>query len=54
MTQPKAPPKKDGDVTVYVVEVTEEDFEEPIDVPLQDKDTRLVVKLKPMPNLFSV
>lgn len=54
MTQPLSPPRKDGDVTVYEVEVNEEDFEDPIDVPLQDKNTRLVVKLRPMPNLFSV
>jgi hypothetical protein len=54
MSEPLSPPRKDGDVTVYEVEVTEEDFEDPIDVPMQDKDTRLVVKLVPMPNLFSV
>jgi hypothetical protein len=54
MSEPLSEPKKDGDVTVYEVEVTEEDFEDPIDVPMQDKDTRLVVKLVPMPNLFSV
>jgi hypothetical protein len=54
MTLPLSEPKKDGDVTVYEVEVTEEDFEDPIDVPMQDKNTRLVVKLRPVSNLFSV
>jgi hypothetical protein len=54
MKQPLSQPKKDGDVTVYEIEVTEEDFEEPIDVSMQDKETRLVVKLRPMQNLFSV
>jgi hypothetical protein len=54
MSEPLSQPTKDGDVTVYEIEVTEEDFEDPIDVPMQDKDTRLVVKLMPMPNLFSV
>jgi hypothetical protein len=52
--QPSDPPKKDGDVTVYEVEVSIDELEEPIDVPLQDKDTRLVVKLRPAPLLFSV
>ena len=33
MSEPLSEPKKDGDVTVYEVEVTEEDFEDPIDVP---------------------
>jgi hypothetical protein len=54
MSEPLSEPKQDGDVTVYEVEVNEEDFEDPIDVPLDVKDTRLVVKLRPVPNLFSV
>jgi len=54
MSEPLSPPKHEEGVTVYEVEVSEEDFEDPIDVPLQDKDTRLVIKLRPTPNLFSV
>ena len=54
MSEPLSAPQKDGDVTVYEVEVSEEDFEDPIDVPLDDKNTRIVVKLRPVPNLFSV
>lgn len=54
MSGPLPPPKKKDGVTVYEVEVTEEDLEETITVPLEDKDTRLLVKLRPMPNLFSV
>jgi hypothetical protein len=54
MSKPLSPPEKKDDVTVYEVEVSEEDLEEPIDVPLEDKQTRVVVKLRPMPNLFSV
>jgi hypothetical protein len=29
MSEPLSQPKKDGEVTVYEIEVTEEDFEEP-------------------------
>ncbi len=54
MSSPLPPPKKEDDVTVYEVEVSEEELEEPIAVPLDDKNTRLVVKLRPTPNLFSV
>jgi hypothetical protein len=54
MSGPLPPPKEEDGVTVYEVEVSEEDFEETIEVPLEDKQTRLVVKLRPTPNLFSV
>lgn len=54
MSEPLSPPKKEDGVTVYEIEVSEEDLEETIEVPMQDEDTRLVVKLRPMPNLFSV
>jgi hypothetical protein len=46
-------PKKDGDVTVYKVEVTEDELNEPIQVPMQDKNTRLVVRLVQPPVYFS-
>jgi hypothetical protein len=54
MKQPLPPPKKENGVTVYEVEIDEEELEETILVPLEDKNTRLVVKLRPVPNLFSV
>jgi hypothetical protein len=47
-------PKKDREVLVYEVEVDEDEFEEPIEVPLEAKDTRLVVRLRPHPHVFSV
>jgi hypothetical protein len=47
-------PKKDGEVTVYEIELSREEFEQPIDVPMQDKNTRLVVRLAPRKFLFSV
>jgi hypothetical protein len=54
MTQPLTPPKKEGEVSVFEIEVSIEDLEEPIEVPMEEKQTRLVVKLRPPPPLFSV
>ena len=54
MAQPLSPPTKDGDVTVHTIEVTEDEIEEPMEVPLQDKETRLVVKVRPRPLRFSI
>jgi len=46
--------KKDGEVTVYEIEVTVEELEQPIEVPMSDKETRLVIRLAPRKFLFSV
>jgi len=54
VSQPLPPPTKKDGVTEYVLEVTIDDFENPIEVPLLDKDTRLVIKLRPSIPLFSV
>jgi hypothetical protein len=54
MTQPLDPPKKEGDVTVFEIEVPIDQIEEPIEVPMKDKNTRLVVKVRPPAPLFSV
>lgn len=54
MSQPPPPPEKKDGVTVYEIEVTEEELEEKIAIPLEDKSTRVVIKLRPTPNLFSV
>ncbi len=54
MSEPLPPPKKKGDVTEYEIEVTVDELEEPISIPLADKNTRLVVKLRPALPLFSV
>jgi len=54
MAQELSPPKKDGDVTVYEIEVTEEDLECPIEVPMEEPNTRLVVRLRRAPILFSL
>jgi len=47
-------PTKDGKVTVYTVEVYYDERGVNLQVPLQDKDTRLVVKVIPRPILFSL
>jgi hypothetical protein len=54
MARPLPPPTKDGDVTVYTIEVTEDELEERMEVPMQEKNTRLVVKLRPRPLRFSI
>ncbi len=54
MPQPLQPPKKEGDVTVFEIEVPIDQLEERIEVPLQDKQTRLVVKVRPPVPLFSL
>ena len=54
MAQPISPTTKDGNVTVYTVYVTEDELEEPLQIPMQDKETRVVVKLRPRPLRFSV
>lgn len=53
-SKPLPKPTKDGDVTVYEVEVTPEQLEQPIVVPMMDKNTRLVVRLARKRVVFSV
>jgi hypothetical protein len=45
--------KKDGEVVVYEIELTPEEIEQPISVPMTEKQTRLVVRLAPRKFLFS-
>ena len=40
-------------MTVYKVEVYEDEMNLKLEVPLQDKATRLIVKVRPRPILFS-
>jgi hypothetical protein len=54
VSQPLPPPKKNGDVTEYEIEVTIDEIEEPIEVPMLEKNTRVIVKLRPSIPLFSV
>ncbi len=53
-SKPLPKPTKDGDVTVYEIEVTPEELTQPIQVPLQDKNTRVVVRLARKRFVFSV
>jgi hypothetical protein len=54
MSQKPKQTKKDGDVVVYEIEVSPEELEQPISVPMTEKATRLVVRLAPRKFLFSV
>ena len=54
VSQQLPPPKKIGDVTEYEIEVPVDELEERIEVPLLEKNTRLIVKLVPSIPLFSV
>jgi 6-phosphogluconolactonase (cycloisomerase 2 family) len=54
MKTPAAPPKQEGEVLVYEIEVDEENLTEPIQVPMQAKSTCLVVRLRPRRHVFSV
>jgi hypothetical protein len=47
-------PKKEGDVTVYEIEVTPDELQGTIDVPLSDKNMRLIVRLARRRFIFSV
>ncbi len=53
MSQSTSAPEDDS-VVEYEIELDEDELDQPVLVPMEAKNTRLIIRVRPRPHVFSV